>query len=494
LKGVLRPGEILALVGENGAGKSTLMNILYGLLPRDSGEISIDGRLVQFSGASEAIRAGVGMVPQHLKLGRSFSVAENIVLGAEPVDALGRLDRQAARRETSAISHRFGFGLDPDVSVGSLPVGSQQKVEILKALYREARILILDEPTAVLTPIETRALFATIRRLAESGRSVIFITHKLREVLAVSDRIAVMRQGRVVAQIDNAGVDAGALAALMIERDLAPARNRGAPRPAGRSLLAVEGLCCLGERGETAIDGLSLQARAGEIVGVAGVQGNGQDELAQCIAGLRHPVRGMVAIDGQQVAGGPRERRRAGLAYIPADRQGLGLSLGSPLWENMLAGHPGRFGKAGFLDLPAARRWAASLIQQHDIRGADPDKPAGSLSGGNAQKVQLARELSRDVCVVVAEQPSQGVDVGAVEAIHRTLVALRDEGRAVLVISSDLDEIFAICDRILVMYRGRIAADRRREETDIDEIGRFIGGVFASHPETQDGVEATHVG
>ena len=477
-------GEIHALVGENGAGKSTLMNILYGLLHRSSGEIEFDGRLVAFANPREAIAAGIGMVHQHFKLAPSFTVSENIILGSEPLKSFDRVDTARAEQETRDLSARFGLHLDPRAIISTLPVGLRQRVEILKALYRDARVLILDEPTAVLTPQETQELFVTMRRLADEGHCIIFITHKLREVLDAADRISVMRQGRIVATIDNDGVTAQEIARLMVGRPvlLRVAKTEG--RPGARPLLEVEDLTALGDRGETAVDGLSLSLRGGEIVGLAGVQGNGQDELVQCIAGLRTPVKGKLTISGKPLGHTPFDNREAGLAYVPADRGGVGLSMQSSLWENLTVGHLGEFRYGPFFAAGRARRKASELIGRFDVRGAELEKLAGSLSGGNQQKIQIARELTRDAVLIIAEQPSQGVDIGAIEQIHRTLVEMRDAGKSVFVVSADLDEIFSIADRILVIYRGSIVADLKTVATTPEEVGRYMGGLH----ETPTGV------
>ena len=471
-------GEIHALVGENGAGKTTLMNILYGLLPRDGGDIRLRGEPVNFTGPAQAIAAGIGMVHQHFKLAPSFTVAENVILGAEPLKSLHRVDRAKAEQETVQLGRRFGLELEPRASVGALPVGLRQRVEILKTLYRDAEIMILDEPTAVLTPQETRDLFATMRSLAAHGRSIIFITHKLREVLAVSDRISVMRHGRIISTEPNQGVTADHLASLMVGRTVLLRVHKTKARPSDDRLLSVEGLTAIGDRNETAVDDVSFFVRAGEIVGLAGVQGNGQDELVQCIAGMRRPVSGRVGVCGTvSEHTDPRRQRAAGLAYVPADRERVGLSLVSQVWENLTVGHLGEFSRGGALMAKAARRRAGELIRRFDVRGARESTPAGSLSGGNQQKVQLARELTRQARVVIAEQPSRGVDIGAIEAIHRVLIEMRESGRAVLVISADIDEIFSLSDRILVMYRGRIVADLVADETDVEAVGRLMGGL-----------------
>ncbi|MDR3495687.1 MAG: ABC transporter ATP-binding protein [Ancalomicrobiaceae bacterium] len=471
-------GEIHALVGENGAGKSTLMNILYGLLERTSGAIEVFGQDVHFSNPRQAIGYGIGMVHQHFKLAPSFTVAENIILGSEPLTTYQRIDRVRAERETRELSQRFGLNLDPRAIVGTLPVGLRQRVEILKALYRQAEILILDEPTAVLTPQETRELFATMRSLAEGGHSIIFITHKLREVIEVSDRISIMRHGEVVDTIDNDNVTAQQIAGHMVGRSVLLRVEKSVARPTTEVLLKVDGLTALGDRGERAVDDLSLEVRAGEIVGLAGVQGNGQDELVECIAGLRRPVEGNVAICGTGLGPKPSDNRDAGLAYIPADRGGVGLSLESSIWENMTIGHLPQFSRFGVFAIGKARDRAKQLIACFDVRGGEVEKPAKSLSGGNQQKVQLARELTRPAArLIIAEQPSQGVDIGAIESIHRTLVEMRDAGRGVFVVSADLDEIMSISDRVLVMYRGRIVANLLAAETDTEEVGRYMGGL-----------------
>ena len=478
----IRRGEIHALVGENGAGKSTLMNILYGLLKPDGGSVEVNQATVDFGNPEDAIRAGIGMVHQHFKLAPSFTVAENIILGAEPTNGFFRIDRKRAETETAELSQRFGLDLNPRAIVGSLSVGLRQRVEILKALFRHAQILILDEPTAVLTPQETREMFATMRALAKSGHSIIFITHKLREVLAVSDRISVMRQGRIVETMDNQGVTADQIASLMVGRSVLLRVAKETARPGQKKLLAVSNLTALGERGEAAVNNLSLDIFEGEIVGLAGVQGNGQDELVECIAGLRHPVEGAIEICGRAAKSSPRANRNAGLAYIPADRGGLGLSLLSPIWENMTVGHLDEFTRGPFIDNARAKARSSELIKRFDVRGADLQKRSGALSGGNQQKVQIARELTRDAPLIIAEQPSQGVDIGAIEAIHRILVDMRDNGRGVFVISADLDEIFSISDRILVIYRGMIVASFLTSETNPEEVGRYMGGLEDAAP------------
>jgi len=481
----IKKGSIHALVGENGAGKSTLMNILYGIYKRDKGEIFLRGAPIHFSSPSDAIANGIGMVHQHFKLSPSFSVAENIILGAEPMKSAGRVDFKRASQEVADLSRRFGLELDPATIVEKLPVGLRQRVEILKALYRKAEILILDEPTAVLTPNETRELFTTMRSLAQNGCAIIFISHKLREVLSVSDYISVMRRGQIMRSFDNVDLTAQDLANEMVGRSVILQVDKSGGKSVGAPVLKIEKLDVLGDRGERAVDSLSLDVCAGEIVGIAGVQGNGQDELIEVIAGLRACVGGSVMINETKDPTTPHRARAAGLAYIPADRGGTGLSLQSPLWENLSVGHLGTLSKGILLSKKRARRQAQEMFERYDVRASGLDALAGSLSGGNQQKIQVARELSRDAKLVIAEQPSQGVDIGAIESIHKILVDMRNEGKAVLVVSADLDEIIALSDRVVVMYRGRIVADLTAQEADYERLGLYMGGLDRQAIETQ---------
>jgi simple sugar transport system ATP-binding protein len=423
-------------------------------------------------------------VHQHFKLSPSFTVAENVILGSEPLKRFGQVDYEKAERETLELSRRFGIELDPRAIVGKLPVGLRQRVEVLKALYRKAEILILDEPSAVLTPNETRELFVTMRNLADSGCSIIFITHKLREVLAVSDRISVMRRGRIIRTFRNSNVTAQEIANEMVGRSVLLRVDKQTAADDGEVLLSVDKLVSRGDRDELAVDELTMDVRAGEIVGIAGVQGNGQDELVECIAGLRRPTSGTTTIKGKAVGSTPLASRRAGLAYVPADRGNVGLSLQSTLWENLIVGHFPAVSKGPFLSKRSAKSHAERLLTTYDVRGGGIQATAGSLSGGNQQKVQVARELSRDADVIIAEQPSQGVDIGAIESIHRILVSMRDSGKAVLVVSADLDEIMALSDRIVVMYRGRIVANLDVNDTSYEEVGRFMGGAHEDGDET----------
>ncbi len=454
----VEPGEIHCLLGENGAGKTTLMNVLFGLLHADSGEVRIDGTRVAFADPGDALRHGIGMVHQHFMLIPVFTVAENVVLGFEPTRRFGWLDRRRARTEVRRLSTEFGLEVDPGAVVERLPVGVQQRVEILKALQRDARLLILDEPTAVLTPQETEALFRIMRSLRDSGRSILFITHKLKEVLSVADRITVMRLGRVVGSTKPEEADDKSLATMMVGRDVELVITKPPASP-GETVLQLEQFTVADERAVTVVEDVDLSVRAGEIVAVAGVQGNGQTELAEAIVGLR-PVRsGTLRLGGADLTHAtPRERIRAGLANVPEDRQVDGLVLGMSIAENLILDQYDvpPFARHGVRSLSAMRANGARALSEFDIRATSPDVSAGTLSGGNQQKVVVARELSRRVKALVASQPTRGLDVGSIEYVHRRIVDARDSGAAVLIISSELDEVLALGDRVAVMFRGRI--------------------------------------
>lgn len=476
-------GEVHSLVGENGAGKSTLMNILYGVHQPDQGALVVRGSKVSIPNPARAISLGIGMVHQHFKLVPSFTVAENIILGCEPGTGM-ILPLREANKRVLALSKRFDLELSPTVTVGDLPVGLQQRVEILKALYRDISILILDEPTAVLTPQETRELFTTMRRLATLDKSIIFITHKLKEVVEVSDRISVMRHGEIIQTVSNNNVSPEDIATAMVGR---PVLLRVSKEPSNplREGLAVDHLDVSGDRNVKAVKGVSFHVRCGEIVGVAGVQGNGQDELIEAITGFRKPLQGRVRVLNTDVTGlPPFGVRHAGLAFVPADRGRVGLSLTSSVWENLTVNRQVKeqvsFGP--ILNIKEAIRRTSGLINKFDIRAATPLTLASALSGGNQQKVVLARELSTDAQVVIVDQPSRGVDIGAIESIHRLLVQMRDAGRAVLLVSADLDEIFSLSDRILVMYKGEIVGQVDAKATTVEEVGRLMGGLY-----TRDG-------
>ncbi len=472
----VRPGEIHALLGENGAGKSTLMNILYGLAVPDEGEILLDGVLVTISGPSDAIERGISMVHQHFMLVPVLSVAENILLGEETMANAIFLDRNEARRRIRELGARFGFEIDPDAPVGSLSVGWQQRVEILKALYRKARILVLDEPTAVLTPQETEEIFAVLRHLADEGHSVIFISHKLYEVLAVADRITVIRRGRVVGSRAPAETNEEDLAELMVGREVQLTVDRGESHP-GEPAFTVEDLHVQDDRGHEAVRGVTLEVRAGEIFGIAGVAGNGQDELVEAITGLRKPKQGRVTLGGRDVTGsGPRKLGEAGLASVPGDRHRFGLVLSFPLQDNLVltSYHRSPFARGLVRDDQACEDWANRSIAEYDIRTPSCDVPAGTLSGGNQQKAVVAREFSRDLKALVLDQPTRGLDVGSIEFIHRQALAKRDAGTAILLVSAELDEILELSDRIAVMYRGELVAVVDGRSANREEIGLLM--------------------
>jgi ABC-type uncharacterized transport system ATPase subunit len=493
----VEPGEIHCLLGENGAGKTTLMNVLFGLLHADSGEIRVDGTPVSFSDPGEAIGHGIGMVHQHFMLIPVFTVAENVVLGFEPAHRFGFLDQRRARADVRRLSAEFGLEVNPSSVVEALPVGVQQRVEILKALYRDAHLLILDEPTAVLTPQETDALFRIMRSLRESGRSILFITHKLKEVLSVADRITVMRLGRVVGSTTPQEADELDLATMMVGRDVQLVVSKPPASPTA-PMLELRGVSVADERGVTVVEEVDLAVRAGEIVALAGVQGNGQTELAEAIVGLRPLRAGAVALEGSDLThASTRDRIRAGLAHVPEDRQVDGLVLNMSIAENLILDQYDAppFARHGVRDLAAMKAGGERILGEFDIRAASPDVAAGTLSGGNQQKVVVARELSRPVKALVASQPTRGLDVGSIEYVHRRIVEARDEGAAVLVISSELDEVLALGDRIAVMYRGRIigvvdpGAGR-------EAIGLMMAGVEVdpSAAHTSPGTVATALG
>ncbi len=472
-------GEIHCLLGENGAGKSTLMNVLFGLLRPDSGEIRLDGEPVRFANPGEAVRRGIGMVHQHFMLVPVFTVAENIVLGFEPTRALGWFNRKKANADIVRLSQEFGLDVSPDAIVEDLPVGVQQRVEILKALYRDARLLILDEPTSVLTPQETLALFAVMRSLAASGRSILFITHKLKEVLAVADRITVMRLGRVVGTTTPETADEKELASMMVGRSVELVVQK-APASPRATVLELRGLVVEDDRGLRVVDGVDLDVHAGEIVAIAGVQGNGQTELAEAIAGLRPIAAGTVRLDGRDLSSAsPRDAIRAGIAHVPEDRQTDGLVLALSVADNLVLDiyDLAPFARHGSRDLATVKSNAGEKLADFDIRASDAEVPVATLSGGNQQKVILARELSRPIKLLLASQPTRGLDVGSIEYVHERIVAERDKGVAVLIISSELDEVLALGDRIAVMYRGRFTGFCD-PSTGREQIGLMMAGVL----------------
>ncbi len=472
-------GEIHALVGENGAGKSTLMNLLYGMHRPDSGEIRISGRRVEIRSPRDAIANGIGMVHQHFMLVPAFTAIENIILGSEPV-RLGRTDYRTARVKAAEICERFGLGLDLDARVADLSVSAQQKTEILKALYREVRILILDEPTSVLTPQESESFFAMLRGMADSGMCVIVITHKLAEVMAHSDRVTVLRRGRRIASLDTSGTTADELARLMVGDDL---RIDGSPPceagvHEGRPLLTVSDLNILGDKGHRAVDSINFEVRTGEILGVAGVDGNGQRELVEGLVGLRRST-GSIRLRGSGIERlSVRERLDAGIAYIPEDRQRHALVDGYSIEENAILGvHRRRpFAGRGMLDLRAARDHSLRLIERFGVRASGPEMSAKFLSGGNQQKLVLGRALHGDPKLLIACQPTRGLDIGAAGDVHRRLMEARSGGMGILLISYDLDEVLSLSDRIMVMYRGRAVGIVGRADADRETIGAMMLG------------------
>jgi ABC-type uncharacterized transport system ATPase subunit len=475
----LAPGEILSLLGENGAGKSTLMNVLYGLLQPDEGQILIDDKAIKFSGPGDAMAAGVGMVHQHFMLIPVFTVAENVVLGHEPTGKVGNLDLEAARKLVKEISDRFGFDIDPDAKVQDLPVGAQQRVEIIKSLARDAKILVLDEPTAVLTPQETDELMEIMRGLSKNGTSIIFITHKLREVQKVADRIIVIRQGKVVSEASPKAT-AGELASLMVGREVDLDTKKSAAK-LGAETLVVKDLTVLDDRNQQMVNGISFSVHDGEILAIAGVQGNGQTELAEAILGLRKIHNGSITVAGKDLTkSNVREVLEAGVGYIPEDRKKDGLVGEFSIAENlMLDGSFGKpFAKGVQIDFAKRDEIAAKLIQEFDIRTPSAGTLAKQLSGGNQQKVVVAREMSRELKVLIASQPTRGVDVGSIEFIHEQIVAARDAGKTVVIISTELDEVLALADRIAVMYRGRIVGIVDAKATR-EKLGKMMAGIAA---------------
>lgn len=472
----VRQGEIHALLGENGAGKSTLMNILFGLYAPDEGTIRIDGAPTHFSGPRDAVEAGLGMVHQHFMLIPRFTVTENVILGNEGAGL--SLDRGAAARKVAGIAQSYGLAVDPDARVQDIPVGLQQRVEILRALYQGSRILILDEPTALLTPQEVEDLYGILRRLRDGGTTVIFITHKLREIAAISDRVTVIRRGRTIGTVETASSTGAQLAEMMVGREVLLRVNRPPAHP-GETILSLDGIACTGAHGQPALDIASLDLRRGEILGICGVEGNGQTELVEVLSGLRKPDRGRLLTKGKDIAGkDPNAFREAGISYIPEDRHGRGLVLDFPLWENTLLGNTTRpaFASGGIVKGGAIRALTRRLMDAFDVRAPTPQTPARSLSGGNQQKLIIARELERDPDILLAIQPTRGLDVGAIEFVHRKIVETRDAGRAVLLLSFDLDEILDLSDRIAVLYQGRIAGEFLSGQVSRTELGLFMGG------------------
>ena len=474
----LNTGEVLSLIGENGAGKSTLMSVLYGMYRPDEGEILIDEVPQVFNSPGEAIAAGIGMVHQHFMLVPVFTVAENVVLGVEPTGALGKLHIDEARRMVREISDKYSLDLDPDAVIEDLPVGVQQRVEIVKVLLRDAKVVVFDEPTAVLTPSEIIEFFEIVKTLVSAGRGVVFITHKLKEALNIADRIAVLRRGKVVGEVDPKTATESQIAEMMVGRPVQLTVNKN-QATAGDVVLKVTDLTVLDADGRTHVENVSFEVRAGEIVGVAGVQGNGQTELVEALTGLRKATGGTITLDGKDLThSNPRERHQLGMAHIPEDRQRQGLVGGLSVAENLVLTryHDDQFSHGVVVDWNAANIIADSLISEYDIRTPNKETGVGTLSGGNQQKVIVARELSRDLRLTIAAQPTRGVDVGSIEYIHSRIVKERDAGTAVLIVSTELEEVMALSDRLLVMYRGRVVAELDPKKVTPMEVGLYMAG------------------
>lgn len=474
----LNTGEVLSLIGENGAGKSTLMSVLYGMYKPDEGQIVIDGTDLVFASPADAIGAGIGMVHQHFMLVPVFTVAENVVLGVEPTGALGKLNIDEARRMVREISDKYNLDLDPDAVIEDLPVGVQQRVEIVKVLLRDAKVVVFDEPTAVLTPSEIIEFFEIVKTLVSAGRGVVFITHKLKEALNIADRIAVLRRGKVVGEVDPKTATESQIAEMMVGRPVQLTVDKNSAKT-GDVVLKVTDLTVLDADGRTHVENVSFEVCAGEIVGIAGVQGNGQTELVEALTGLRKATRGVIDLGGKDLThSNPRERHQMGMAHIPEDRQRQGLVGGLSVAENLVLTryHDDQFSHGVYVDWEAANAVAETLITEYDIRTPNKETGVGTLSGGNQQKVIVARELSRDLRLTIAAQPTRGVDVGSIEYIHSRIVKERDAGTAVLIVSTELEEVMALSDRLLVMYRGKVVAELDPKKVTPMEVGLYMAG------------------
>jgi len=468
-------GEIHALLGENGAGKSTLMNVLYGLYTPDEGTIEWKGRKVDIKSPGQAISLGIGMVHQHFMLIPVFTVAENIVLGSEP-RRQGRLDMEKAIADVEAISNRYGLHVDPRAKIENITVGQQQRVEILKALYRGAELLILDEPTAVLTPQEIQELGQIMKNLVAQGRTIIIITHKLKEIRQFADRVSVIRRGKKITTVEAQGKSEAELAALMVGREVVLRVDKTEARPT-KTVIQVQGLTVKAESGFPAVRDVSFHVRAGEIVGIAGVDGNGQSELIEAITGLKKSFAGKVLLNGQEITRmPPGQIREAGVGHIPEDRQKRGLVLDFTVAENMVLGSQRKYQTWGLLNYRMMTDLAKKVIEAFDVRPPEPEYMARSLSGGNQQKVIVGREITRQPELMIAVQPTRGLDVGAIEFIHKRLVAERDAGKAVLLVSLELDEVMSLADRILVMYKGQVVAEVAQQDATEEALGLLMAG------------------
>ncbi len=487
----LEKGQIHCLLGENGAGKSTLMNVVFGLYQPTSGEIRVNGQPQRFGSSRDAIAAGIGMVHQHFQLIPVLTVAENVILGNEITHGL-TLDLDSARQRIAALSRTYGLSVDPDALVGSLSVGAQQRVELIKALYRDAEILILDEPTAVLTPGEVDEFFTVVRTLVDAGKSIVFITHKLREVLAVADQVTVLRRGRVVGSADPRTTTTKGLAELMVGREVSFQVDKTPAEP-GDTVLDVHNLAVVDDREVVTVAGCSFTVRAGEIYGIAGVEGNGQRELVEAVAGMRAVTEGIITIEDRDIVGmGPRKVERLGVGHVPEDRNKHGVVGPFTITQNLVLNsyNTRPFARGWIMDRGAMAEQASRLVEAYDVRTPGTEVPASTLSGGNQQKVVIARELSRPLKLLIVAQPTRGLDVGSIEFIHSQIVAKRDEGTAVLLVSAELDEILSLADTVGVLYRGRIVASMDRAEASRERLGVLMAG--GDDPGPPSGPTETH--